>query len=534
MRRSRVRFALCLFTVGMLSLSYSLFATEMEDLRIDFDGSSRLPGSMAQLAMTPEGLVLTSLLAPDVEGVYDSGPIASPFPFTAVGPHWVVDTPEGTDFRLELSTSPDGLEWSEFNEVHVDPHLEPTEFMPDGRPNPNFGHTMGGLRFRSRGDGAYVRYRAILSRAAGVTETPVLQHLTLTFIDSRLPSGDSELNFDDPGLTTQSEAGSYPKPPVNSRGAWGALPPNCTYSYCTVTHIATHHTAGVGEYSCSGFNDCAADVRAIQSFHMFTNGWCDLGYNYLVSSDGQIWEGRGGGDDVRGAHDGFNCGSMGVSNMGYYHTPWNHVWTEAQLDAEAELNAWKADQKNIDPFGVDFYAGFGGNMDNLYGHQDVAATACPGDNIYSRLGELRNRVSDKLNGGGGGNEFIYDNPSVSILRGDWITGTSAPDKWGANYYWTSTATADTRLCVWDINLAESGTYDVSFWWPDGANRTPAAEVGVKQTTLQLATVNQQINGGQWNSIGSFFFNAGAVKAGIRNGGPAGWVVMCDAVRFTKQ
>jgi len=531
--RQRNVWWVCFMWAGLL-IGGAGFATEMEDLRLDFNSHAVLPGEIDQLALSSDGLVLPQLLAGEAEGTYESGVIKSPIAFTAVGPHWIAETPEGTSFRLELSTSPDGEEWSPYHAVYVDPHLTPTEFFGDGSPNPNYGHTMGGLRFRSRGDGQFVRYRAVLARGAGVSETPILRHLTLTFIDSRVRPADAETDLADPGRTTIGEPQSlYPKPPVNSRSAWGAIPPNCTYAYCNVTHVATHHTAGVGEYSCSGFDDCAADVRAIQSFHMFTNGWCDLGYNYLVSSDGQLWEGRGGGDDVRGAHDGFNCGSMGVSNMGYYHTPFNHVWTEAQLDAEAELGAWKADQKGIDPFGVSFYAGLGANMDNFYGHQDVSATACPGDNIYSRLGELRSRVSDKLNGGGGGTEFIYDNPAVTTLTGSWTTGTSSGDKYGSNYYWTSTDTADVRLCAWTINLAEGGLYDVAFWWPEGSNRTPSAEVGVKQSTLQLFSVNQQSGGGQWNSVGTFNFTSGTVRAGVRNGGPGGYVVMCDAVRLTK-
>jgi len=388
-------------TAVLITAAASAHAAEMEDLRLDFGpvgARGELAGELTGLAATDDGLVIPELLAGESEGAYLSEAIEAPISFTAVGPHWIADTPEGTSFTLELATSPDGVEWGPFHVVQVDSHLVPTEFFPDGTPNPNFGHTMGGLRFRSQGDGAWVRYRAVLRSDAGVTATPVLRHLTLTFIDS---SARPAIVETDAGQSLQNEPqGMYAKPPVNSRSAWGAIPGTCSYSYCNVTHVATHHTAGVGEYSCSGFDDCAADVRAIQNFHMFTNGWCDLGYNYLVSSDGQLWEGRGGGDDVVGAHDSQNCGSMGVSNMGFYHTPHNHVWTEAQLEAEAELAAWKADQKGIDPFGVSFYAGLGANMDNFYGHRDVGSTACPGDNIYDRLDELKARVDEKLNGGG--------------------------------------------------------------------------------------------------------------------------------------
>jgi len=134
---------------------------------------------------------------------------------------------------------------------------------------------------------------------------------------------------------------------------------------------------------------------------------------------------------------------------------------------------------------------------------------------------------------GGGEEFIYDNPAVTTLTGAWTTGTSSGDKYGSDYYWTSTGTSDTRLCVWNVEVAEAGTYDVSFWWPEGTNRTPEAELGLKEDALQLFSENQQINGGQWNSVGTFSFGAGTVRVGMRNGGPSGWVIVCDAVRLTK-
>lgn len=501
------------------------------DLRYDVARGGLPAGELEAVAVDSRGLVLSGLGAGGRSGRYRSDPIEAPFAFTAVGPHWRAVVPPGTGLTLELSTSADGDSWSPFHRVMADEHLVPTERYPDGRPNPNYGDTMGGLTHRSRGDGRWVRLRVTLERDSLADLGPALERLTLTFIDSSRPY-EGERQATEVLRSGHRAEGLYPKPPVHSRDAWGARPPTCTYSYCTVTHIGIHHTAGVSEYSCSGFSDCAADVRAIQSYHMDTNGWCDVGYNYLASSDGALWEGRGGGDDVRGAHDGHNCGSMGVANMGYYHPPYDHLWTEAQLDAVAELSAWKCDQKGIDPFGISYYAGYGGNMDNIYGHRDVSATACPGDTIYPRLDELKTRVDDKL-AGGGGNELIYDTSAANLVQGDWETGTSANDKYGPDYLWTSTGTADIRYCAWSIDLASGGTYDVSLWWSQGSNRTPSGEAGVKQGSVNVFTINQQVDGGRWNSLGLFSFDAGEVLVGVRNGGPGGYVIICDAVKLTK-
>lgn len=209
--------------------------------------------------------------------------------------------------------------------------------------------------------------------------------------------------FPDPVRTAPAAAAKdakalHPKPPVYARSSWGADAPQCGASYCTTTHMAVHHTASSADYAASTWSQAAANVKAIQAYHMYTNGWCDIGYNYLVSKQGWIFEGRAGGDNVNGAHDGHNCGSLGVAALGYFHTPVNNAPTAALGDALAELGAWKFDQQGIAPFGSSWYAGLGGTMTNLYGHRDVKATACPGDLLYNGLGALRSDIAGKLAG----------------------------------------------------------------------------------------------------------------------------------------
>jgi hypothetical protein len=43
-------------------------------------------------------------------------------------------------------------------------------------------------------------------------------------------------------------------------------------------------------------------ARGIQDWHISGNGWCDIGYSFLVGGDGNVYEGRGW--DEIGAHTG--------------------------------------------------------------------------------------------------------------------------------------------------------------------------------------------------------------------------------------
>ena len=93
----------------------------------------------------------------------------------------------------------------------------------------------------------------------------------------------------------------------------------------------------------------AAMVRAIAVYHVYSNGWDDIGYNFLVDRFGQIFEGRYGGIDrpVIGAHaEGFNDGSVGVALIGTYCSASPSAAARAAL---VRLLAWRLDLAHVDP-----------------------------------------------------------------------------------------------------------------------------------------------------------------------------------------
>ena len=93
----------------------------------------------------------------------------------------------------------------------------------------------------------------------------------------------------------------------------------------------------------------AAIMRGIQIYHVKSNGWNDIGYNFLVDRYGTVYEGRYGGIDknVIGAHAlGFNTGSVGVAVIGTFDERRHPGAAPRSLE---KLLAWRLDLAHVDP-----------------------------------------------------------------------------------------------------------------------------------------------------------------------------------------
>lgn len=120
-----------------------------------------------------------------------------------------------------------------------------------------------------------------------------------------------------------SDGHQAPRPAIITRAGWGAdeslRDPDFEYTG-PVREVFVHHTASATAYDCA---DAPRVIRAIYQYHVQTNGWRDIGYNFLVDRCGTVYEGRAGGADlpVHGAHTlGFNTDSAGVAAIGTYVT----------------------------------------------------------------------------------------------------------------------------------------------------------------------------------------------------------------------
>nr|WP_247197813.1 FG-GAP-like repeat-containing protein [Streptomyces sp. GESEQ-35] len=199
------------------------------------------------------------------------------------------------------------------------------------------------------------------------------------------------------------------QPPIVSRAQWGAdesMVDDPAEYIDKVSAVFVHHTVGTNNYSCA---ESAALVRGIMAYHVETEKWNDIGYNFLVDKCGRIFEGRAGGIDlpVRGAHTyGFNGDSTGIAVLGDFEgdpnaTPPKPAGrpTRATLESVARVAAWKLGQYGGNPTGkvtltagADtgvWKAGQQATLNTVSGHRDGFATACPGKNLYAKLGEIR-------------------------------------------------------------------------------------------------------------------------------------------------
>ena len=194
-------------------------------------------------------------------------------------------------------------------------------------------------------------------------------------------------------------------PPVRviTRTEWGgdSVPPRAQPAYGSVQLAFVHHTVTANAY---GPEDSAAIVLGIARYHRDSNGWNDVGYNFLVDRYGQVFEGRAGGIDapVVGAQaQGYNSVSTGVACLGTFTEV---AQTEAGLDALARLIGWKLALHGVPIQGSVTVTSAGGpsnryrsgapvTFERVSGHRDGNATSCPGDVLYEQLEDLRVRAA---------------------------------------------------------------------------------------------------------------------------------------------
>ena len=286
-------------------------------------------------------------------------------PFDLAGVHW-----RGSG-RVELRTRGPSGAWSPWRPAAPEAEDRPDRGAPEStRRGWNVGSpwwTPGSTRLEVRTHGEVTRLRAWFVRSPA----------------ARIP------------MRQTAVAGS---PKIIPRSGWKADERivRAAPRFAPVLRFAiVHHTAGSSTYRPE---ESAAIVRGIELYHVKANGWNDIGYNFLVDRYGQVFEGRRGGvqRNVIGAHaEGFNTGSVGIAVIGTYSA--RRVTVEAE-DALAKLLAWRLDVGHVDPASsamitaggnAKIRAGAGAYLRAVSGHRDAGFTACPGDGLYARLGQLR-------------------------------------------------------------------------------------------------------------------------------------------------
>lgn len=338
----------------------------------------------------PEGGVVVATPDGMVPGAVTTAPIATAEVQT-VGLSWAAGV-DAERLQPRLRTLEDG-QWSSWVAMPV------ADISPDhGTVDARAATPGGGTESVWFGDAEAVQ----VSFDPGVAG---LSKLELTLVGSELVEPAAETG----GLSRAATAptsglfgSSTPAPRIYSRAEWGAAPQSCTPSTASrLVGAVVHHTAGSNAYRTVG--EAMQQLRNDQRYHMVTRGWCDLGYNAVVDKWGNVYEGRAHSltRPVIGVHaGGFNTGTFGISMLGTYDAPPS---AETQR-AVGFILGRRLGMYGVDPQGTaDVWTSGGDNsryrdqtvrLPRIYGHRDVAYTACPGAGGYGALPAIRGIAAD--------------------------------------------------------------------------------------------------------------------------------------------
>ena len=333
-------FMLALFAWIVGGLGYVQGQPAVRDLKPrsqTLAGPAFTPDSRRGIAARPDGIT------PDTPiGTAETAVTAAPATFTYLMLRWRATAPEHDLVNLQVRTSEDELTWTPWGQAHENEDLIDPREAPD-------------VHWSSviyTGPANYWQLRVVLQTASDGS-APVLHEVQVNTVDSRGP---------DP--TPRRPAGATPsgtlaQPAYIPRADWGGsevLNNSVGPTWYRANHLILHHTADANSLR-SSERSWTDRVRAIWSFHTYSRGWGDVGYNWLVSPNGVLYEGRNGSSradqDSVGFHDTGNKGSMGVVMLGTFGPGVPNVEpitpSAAAQDSVVRIFAWKASQRGIDP-----------------------------------------------------------------------------------------------------------------------------------------------------------------------------------------
>ena len=317
-------------------------------------------------------------------------------------------------------------------------------------------------------------------------------------------------------VASPAAAGQPPGGPawIRPRRAWATAGfatqnPGCENGPSVAAELdlaIVHHTVSSNSY---GPADVPGLLRGIYYTHTVVNGWCDIGYNFVIDRFGTVWETRDGGANlpVIGGHaQGFNTGNVGIAFLGQYHpgaSPPVSSPSAAALRSLTRLISWKFDLHGIDPRTRVLFRSRGStrypegtvlDLPRIIGHRDVGLTACPGDNLF---GQLPNVWIGTLGATGSPPEFSFGFAGDVAVTGDWnLDGVDTPGVFRptgpfGTFYLTNATTGGPAAATFGFGYS-SDIALVGDWNGDGIDTIGVFRPG--QTYGQFLLRNANTNG----------------------------------------
>nr|XP_022912534.1 peptidoglycan-recognition protein 2 [Onthophagus taurus] len=156
-------------------------------------------------------------------------------------------------------------------------------------------------------------------------------------------------------------------PRILYKADWGGrAAKGVEHTIIPVKYVIIHHTVTP---SCSTEEICSDLVTNIQNYHMDELNWHDIGYNFLIGGDGNVYEGAGW--HRIGAHTyGYNSKSLGLAFIGTYTSK---LPNEKQLEAAKKLISCGVEKGEL------------AQKYKLLGGRTVSATQSPGLKLFQEI-----------------------------------------------------------------------------------------------------------------------------------------------------
>ncbi|MBK9034446.1 MAG: N-acetylmuramoyl-L-alanine amidase [Myxococcales bacterium] len=324
--------------------------------------------------------------------------------------------------------------------------------------------------------------------------------------------------------------------PDYAPAVWRASPNFSTRS-TGITHVVIHTCEGA-------YAGCVSTLinGAVSAHYVVNESGSQI--TQLVRETSKAWHvgatyecSRNGNTDCAKNGVGVNNFAVGIEHAGFGSQA---SWSSGLLTASAKLTCDITRDRNIprDRFHI-----VGHGQLQPYNRTD------PGPNWpwAAYLDSVRSYCGDTTSGGGpnppppppppgtaivvDSNNANNDSAQARIDVSGWTSSASTAGYYGTGYWYADTGTGS--AATFNFYMPAAGTKTIEGWWTAGTNRTASATFIAQNASgaeLGRAVVNQQANGRQWVTLGTYAFSAGWNKVVLTRAGASGKVVIADAIR----
>jgi hypothetical protein len=311
----------------------------------------------------------------------------------------------------------------------------------------------------------------------------------------------------------------------------------CEGSYSGCWGWLTNSASGVSAHYV--VNTDGSEVRALvdendKAWHISADYDCDNNHRVDCWRDGTQ----------------MNSISVGIEHAGYGS---QSSWDAGLIQRSAELSCGITQRHGIPR---DSYHIVGHGQLQPWNRSDPGA-AWPWSDYLSRIGAACGDSGPPPSGGGtsGGTEeeeetappttggqLVIDSSNVANdtsrayveVSSDWWASSNVSGYWNTGYWVAPTYSVSDPASFWFL---ESGDvcYQVEAWWTAASDRSPGvAYIGWNEDDVEVgrATVDQRSNGGRWNLLGHWRFEAGWNRVLVSRWAAAGDYAVADAIRLT--